>query len=77
MGLIKWDFFLGTIAPPRSSKHVPTPIWVREKNGRHLVKIENTYKKRYFKKRHFKRKYLKKEWLIQLMTQPHKRYSKQ
>ena len=43
MGLIKWDFFLGTIAPPRSRKHVPTPIWVREKNKRRLVKTEETY----------------------------------
>jgi len=38
----KWDFFLGTVAPPRSRKHVPTPIWIREKHGRHLVKIKDT-----------------------------------
>ena len=43
MSLIKWDFFSSTIAPPRSSKHIPTPIWVREKYGRCLVKIEDTY----------------------------------
>ena len=44
MGLIKWDLFSRTIAPPRSRKNVPTPIWVREKNGRRLVKIEETYR---------------------------------
>ena len=43
MGLIKWDFFSGTIAPPRLRKYVPTPIWVWEKNGMRLVKIEETY----------------------------------
>ena len=43
MGLTKWDFFSGTIAPPRSRKHIPIPIWVREKNKRCLVKIEETY----------------------------------
>ena len=40
MDLIKWDFFSCTIAPPRSRKHVPTTIWVQEKNGRCLVKIK-------------------------------------
>ena len=53
MGLIKWDFFLGTIAPPRSSKHVPTPIWVQEKNGRHLVKIEETNQEKVFQEETF------------------------
>ena len=43
MGLIKWDFFSGIIAPSRSSKHVPTPIWVQEKNRRCLVKVEDTF----------------------------------
>ena len=42
MELIKWDFFSGTIAPPRSRKHILTPIWVREKNKRRLLKIEET-----------------------------------
>ena len=48
MSLIKWDFFSSTIAPPRSSKHIPTPIWVREKYGRCLVKIEDTYQEEVF-----------------------------
>ena len=42
MELIKWDFFSGTIAPLRSRKHILTPIWVREKNKRRLLKIEET-----------------------------------
>ena len=42
MDLIKWDFFSGTNAPLRSRKHILTPIWVREKNDRRLVKIEET-----------------------------------
>ena len=48
MDLIKWDFFSGTIAPSRSRKHVPTPIWVRERHGRHLIKIEDTYQEEVF-----------------------------
>ena len=48
MGLIKWDFFLGTIAPPRSSKHVPTLIWVQEKNGRRLIKVKVTHQEETF-----------------------------
>ena len=48
MGLIKWDFFSNTIAPPRSRKHIPTPIWVQEKNRRRLVKIEETYQEEVF-----------------------------
>ena len=53
MGLIKWDFFSSTITPPRSRKHIPTPIWVQEKNGRHLVKIEETYQEDVFKEETF------------------------
>ena len=51
MDLTKWDFFLGTIAPPRSRKHVPTPIWVRERHGRHLVKIEDTHQEEVFQEK--------------------------
>ena len=40
--------FLGTIAPPKSRKHSPTPIWIREKNIRHLVKIEGTHQEEEF-----------------------------
>ena len=29
-------------------KYVRTPIWVQEKNGRHLVKIEETYQEEVF-----------------------------
>ena len=47
---MKWDFFLGTIAPPRSSKHVPTPIWVWEKNRRRLIEIKDTYQEETFQK---------------------------
>ena len=67
MSLIKWDFFLGTIAPPRSRKRTEG-VWSR---------LRKHNQKRYQKKRHFKRKYLKKEWLLQLMTRLHKRYSRQ
>ena len=48
MGLIKWDFFSSTIAPPRSRKYVPTPIQVCEKNERRLVKIEETCQEEVF-----------------------------
>ena len=48
MGLIKWDFFLGTIAPPISSKHIPTPIWVWEKNERRLIKVNVTHQEETF-----------------------------
>ena len=41
-------FFLGTIAPPKSRKHVPTTIWIREKNRRCLVKIEDTHQEEVF-----------------------------
>ena len=41
-------FFLGTIAPPKSRKHVPTTIWIREKNRRCLVKIEDTHQEKVF-----------------------------
>ncbi|KAK9997985.1 hypothetical protein SO802_017588 [Lithocarpus litseifolius] len=34
--------FKGTIAPLRSSKHIPTLTWVQESNGRHLVKVDVT-----------------------------------
>ena len=39
---------MGTIAPPKSRKHVPTPIWIQEKNGRHLVKIKDTHQEEKF-----------------------------
>ena len=42
MNLIKWGFFSGIIAPSRSRKHVPTPIWIQEK-GKRLIKIEETH----------------------------------
>ena len=45
---MKWDFFLGTIAPLGLSKHVPTPIWVWEKNRRRLIEIEDTYQEEIF-----------------------------
>ena len=51
MGLIKWALFSGTIASPISRKHVPTPISVWEKNGRHLVKIEETYQEKAFQEK--------------------------
>ncbi|KAL0004833.1 hypothetical protein SO802_012394 [Lithocarpus litseifolius] len=36
-------FYLkGIIAPSKSRKHVPTPIWVREK-GKRLIKIKDTH----------------------------------
>ena len=44
----KWDFFLGTIAPLRSIKHVPAPIWIREKHRRCLVKIVDTHQEEVF-----------------------------
>ena len=37
------DFFSSTIAPPKSRKHVLIPIWIQEKHGRLLVKIEDTH----------------------------------
>ena len=39
----KLDSFSGIIAPSKSIKHVPTPIWIWEKYGKRLVKIEGTY----------------------------------
>ena len=39
----KLDSFSSIIAPSKSRKHVPTPIWIREKYGRCLVKIEDMY----------------------------------
>ena len=42
MNLIKWGFFSGIIVLSKSRKHVPTPIWIREK-GKHLIKIEETH----------------------------------
>ena len=48
MNLIMIGLFLGTIAPLRSRKHVPTPIWIREKHGRHLVKIEDKHQEEVF-----------------------------
>jgi len=45
---MKMGFFSGTIAPPKSRKHVPTPIWIRENNGRRLVKIEDTHQEEEF-----------------------------
>ncbi|KAL0008457.1 hypothetical protein SO802_009959 [Lithocarpus litseifolius] len=42
-----------TIVPLRSRKDVPTPIWVREKNGRHLVKIKETYQEKVFQEETF------------------------
>ena len=46
--LIKRNFFLGTIAPPKSRKHIPTPIWIQEKHERYLVKIEDTHQEEVF-----------------------------
>ena len=43
-----WNELVNTIAPPRSSKHVPTPIWVWKKHGRRLIKIENTHQEEVF-----------------------------
>ena len=43
-----WNELVNTIAPPRSSKHVPTPIWVWEKHGRRLIKIENAHQEEVF-----------------------------
>ena len=34
--------FSGIIAPPKLRKHIPTPIWIREKERR-LIKIEDAY----------------------------------
>ena len=42
------DFFSGTIAPQKSRKHVLTPIWIREKNGRRFINIEDTYQEEEF-----------------------------
>ena len=42
MNLMKIGLLLGIIAPSKSRKHVPTPIWIREKE-RHLIKIEDTH----------------------------------
>ena len=39
---------MGTIAPPKSKKHVPTIIWIQEKNKRCLVKIEDTHQEEVF-----------------------------
>ena len=47
----KWDFFSGTIAPLRSIKHVPAPIWIREKHRRCLVKIVDTHQEEVFQER--------------------------
>ena len=44
----KWDFFSGTIAPLRSIKHVPAPIWIREKHRRCLVKIVDIHQEEVF-----------------------------
>ena len=44
----KWDFFSGTIAPLRSIKHVPAPIWIREKHRRCLVNIVDTHQEEVF-----------------------------
>ena len=41
----KLDSFSSIIAPSQSRKHVPTPIWIREKYGRCLVKIKDMYQK--------------------------------
>ena len=42
MNLMKMGlFFSGIIAPSKSRKHVPTPIWIREKERR-LIKIKDT-----------------------------------
>ena len=49
MDLMDMGPFLGTIAPPRSRKHVPTPIWIREKHERRLVKIEDTHQEEVFR----------------------------
>ncbi|KAL0010873.1 hypothetical protein SO802_005981 [Lithocarpus litseifolius] len=35
-------FFSGIIAPSKSRKHVPTPIWIQEK-GKRLIKIKDTH----------------------------------
>ena len=48
MDLIKMRLLLGTIAPPKSRKHIPTPIWTQEKNGRRFVKIEDTHQEEEF-----------------------------
>ena len=45
---MKMDSFSSTIAPPKSRKYVPTPIWIREKNRRHFVKIEDIYQEEEF-----------------------------
>ena len=43
MNLMKMGlFFSGIIAPSKSRKHIPTPIWIREKERR-LIKIEDTH----------------------------------
>ena len=45
---MKMDSFSSTIAPPKSRKYVPTPIWIWEKNRRHFVKIEDIYQEEEF-----------------------------
>ena len=47
----KLDCFSSIIAPSKSRKHIPTPIWIREKNGRCLVKIEDTHQEEEFQVR--------------------------
>ena len=42
MNLIKLGFFSGIIAPSKSRKHIPTPIWIQKK-GKRLIKIEETH----------------------------------
>ena len=73
MNLIKMRFLSGTIAPPKSRKHVPTLIWIREKHGRRLIKIEDTYQEEVLQEGGSSQEAM----VLQLVMKLHKRYSRQ
>ena len=54
--------FSGIIAPPKLRKHIPTPIWIREKGAWSRQRIQTK-----------KKKTLKRQWLPPWKTQWHKR----
>ena len=73
MNLIKMRFLSGTIAPPKSRKHVTTLIWIREKHGRRLIKIEDTYQEEVLQEGGSSQEAM----ILQLVMKLHKRYLRQ
>ena len=46
-----WTSFQALLHHQNQKNMSPTPIWIQEKNGRHLVKIEDTHQEEEFQVR--------------------------